>query len=601
VAEQPRNPAGEFAEQAENLAEVAVSQAPQRAYMKLMKSPIFTEADRKLLTRIRETKMTPRMRAVLLGRSGLARKVMEMMGLDESAFQSQRARARIADTMEKRVATKKASAFILPKEAQDYIDEKEKMARLGLRKLREKYKTTMLNKKQLEEWEDSSMRQIGNGLKYGLGCIEVVRNAFQEDPFGMWYAEVRGKLKKVKEPPASHTKSHTLQLVCMMTRKFDEDAIVVCELNSDEIVLNTVEKYPLVRLTRAMLIGELKEIGLVCSQGVNKGIMKKQSTYWSCEMVGTSGVKKWTEAETQRWLMIGKTDIVPRLEDRITGLRPLFESAIETAKKNAEGELNKVEMKTLMDLRAERKKEADAEARKNSKLLQDAGARLKRYKENYWMTGREAMKGDPFQQQSRKLEHYFIDELGNRVVLGLEWGGLDNYRLNQLWRDFNRMDEATDPDPRNVDYKQMSAARDIMAINPENNKPRLVSIGVERADGSVFIPASYIHDWVYNSVSLAERGRVGREGYSNWHTDNKKPTNAEEDEFYGAMVQTVRRTMRNATFQSYGLAIYILPQMVARFSDWTPSKAKRGKWEEEWDANPEAFMKEAFGKAFDLE
>jgi hypothetical protein len=93
---------------------VAVSEAPQRAYMKLMKSPIFTDAERKLLTRIRETKMTPRMRAVLLGRSGLARKVMEMMGLDESAFQGQRARARIADTQEKRVATKKATEILFP-------------------------------------------------------------------------------------------------------------------------------------------------------------------------------------------------------------------------------------------------------------------------------------------------------------------------------------------------------------------------------------------------------------------------------------------------------------------------------------------------------
>jgi hypothetical protein len=318
-------------------------------------------------------------------------------------------------------------------------------------------------------------------------------------------------------------------------------------------------------------------------------------------MVGTSEVKKWTEAENQRWLMIGKQDILPKLEGRIEGLRPLFESATENAKEKAEKALRPNELKMLLELRAERKKEADETARKNSKLLQDAGARLKRYKENYWMTGKEEMTGDPFEQQSRKLEHYFIDELGNKVVLGLTWGGLDLHKLNQLWRDFNRMDEATDPDPRNVDYKQISAARDIMALNPENNKPSLFSIGVERADGSVFIPASYIHDWVYNSVSLAQRNKKDTAGYSNWHTDNKKPTNAEEDDFYGAMVQTVRRTMRDATFNNYGLAIHILPQMVARFSDWTQSKATRGKWEEEWDANPEAFMKEAFGKVFDLE
>jgi hypothetical protein len=113
VAEQPRSPAGEFAKPAET-AVVAVSQAPQQAYMKLMKSPAFTEAERKLLTRIRETKMTPRMRAVLLGRSGLARKVMDILGIDESAFQSQRARARIADKVEKRVESKKGRDVIDP-------------------------------------------------------------------------------------------------------------------------------------------------------------------------------------------------------------------------------------------------------------------------------------------------------------------------------------------------------------------------------------------------------------------------------------------------------------------------------------------------------
>jgi hypothetical protein len=113
VAEQPRSPGGEFAKPAE-VAVMAVDQAPQRAYMKLMKSPIFTEAERKLLTRIRETKMTPVMKAKLLARSGLARKVMEMLGLDESVFQGQRARARIADKVEKRVATKKATEILFP-------------------------------------------------------------------------------------------------------------------------------------------------------------------------------------------------------------------------------------------------------------------------------------------------------------------------------------------------------------------------------------------------------------------------------------------------------------------------------------------------------
>jgi len=39
---------------------------------------------------------------------------MEMLGIDESAFQTQRARARIADTIDKRVTTKKATEVLFP-------------------------------------------------------------------------------------------------------------------------------------------------------------------------------------------------------------------------------------------------------------------------------------------------------------------------------------------------------------------------------------------------------------------------------------------------------------------------------------------------------
>ena len=102
VAEQPRSPAGEFAKPAET-AMVAVSQAPQRAYMKLMKSPSLTETEKVLLRNLRTRPMTARMRAVLLGRSGLARKVMEILGIDESAFQSQKGQLKIADKIDKRV------------------------------------------------------------------------------------------------------------------------------------------------------------------------------------------------------------------------------------------------------------------------------------------------------------------------------------------------------------------------------------------------------------------------------------------------------------------------------------------------------------------
>lgn len=186
VAEQPRTEQGKFAEEAET-AVVAVSQAPQRAYMKLMKSPIFTDTERKLLMKIRETKMTPRMRAVLLGRSGLARKVMEMMGIDESAFQTQRARARIADTTEKRVATKKATENLFPhlpeviktglqKLAQDIMNMKGRRPTM----LDDSRRTDTLQKMTLTEKREMLRRNFVAGVK----SCEAIVNMTRTDMFG---------------------------------------------------------------------------------------------------------------------------------------------------------------------------------------------------------------------------------------------------------------------------------------------------------------------------------------------------------------------------------------------------------------------------------
>jgi hypothetical protein len=61
----------------------------------------------------------------MLARSGLARKLMEILGLDESAFQGQRARARIADTMEKRVAPTKVRDVMALKPIMDLFDKQE--------------------------------------------------------------------------------------------------------------------------------------------------------------------------------------------------------------------------------------------------------------------------------------------------------------------------------------------------------------------------------------------------------------------------------------------------------------------------------------------
>ena len=109
VAAQPREPEGQFAQEAEPLQLIVseIAKQPQRAYMMMLKSPKLTEADRRLLMSLQSREMAPMRKVKLLARSGLARKLMEILGLDESAFQGQRARMRIADTMEKRTTGKK--------------------------------------------------------------------------------------------------------------------------------------------------------------------------------------------------------------------------------------------------------------------------------------------------------------------------------------------------------------------------------------------------------------------------------------------------------------------------------------------------------------
>ena len=184
VAEQPRTEQGKFAEQAET-AVVAVSQAPQQAYMKLMKSPAFTEADRKLLTRIRETKMSPRMRAVLLGRSGLARRVMEILGLDESAFQTQRARARIADTTEKRVKGETVREI----DAEKWIEIKELWKRLARSEVADMLRRTGSS----VEAKDSARKDLKRKMDWCVASLECVRDAISEDWQGAWTINQEGR------------------------------------------------------------------------------------------------------------------------------------------------------------------------------------------------------------------------------------------------------------------------------------------------------------------------------------------------------------------------------------------------------------------------
>jgi hypothetical protein len=187
VAEQPRQPSGEFAQEAEPLQLVVseIAKQPQGAFMKLMKSPKLTEADRRLFMRLKETKMTPKMRAILLGRSGLARRVMEIMGLDESAFQTKKARLKIADTTEMRVKSETAREI----DAQGWIDIKKEWKRQATFEINSVLRRTGNGERAVKSAKD----MLKNIAKWCIDSVECLRDAMITDWQGAWTINQEGR------------------------------------------------------------------------------------------------------------------------------------------------------------------------------------------------------------------------------------------------------------------------------------------------------------------------------------------------------------------------------------------------------------------------
>jgi len=264
-------------------------------------------------------------------------------------------------------------------------------------------------------------------------------------------------------------------------------------------------------------------------------------------MIGRESVKRWTDAETQKWLMIGKNEILPRLEERVSALRPLFESATKKAREGAESELNAIERKTLQDIRAERKKQADIDERTTSAKRYKADERMAAIRDNFSRGGQYEMTGDPF-NFSPRLDHYFTDKLGNRFTLGIEWGGggfeeeMTSAKINKLWRNLGRMD--AEKDEEELNYLQREAIETLAKINPAENRPRVVSFSVKRPNGDEFIPAGYIEDWVLQGISIAQRGTSKYRHLGFFQTQGEKPTNDEEDEFYDFMCAVIRKSLK---------------------------------------------------------
>ncbi len=202
VAEQPRTEQGKFAKEGE-VAMVAVSKAPQGTYMKLLKSPKLTDAERQLMMNLQRSKMTPFQKAKILGRSGLARKLMELLGVDKSSYQMPRDVKRIADTIEKRVEGQKVREIVLPEDIEALFKKQEE----GLIS----YVAEHLTSKKTKDLG----RQLSGFLKYpetfarcGFGCLGLVAKCMSFDPFDTYYGgsgDTLRPLKKDKRPTPTLT------------------------------------------------------------------------------------------------------------------------------------------------------------------------------------------------------------------------------------------------------------------------------------------------------------------------------------------------------------------------------------------------------------
>ena len=345
VAEQPRSPAGQFAEQAET-AVVAVSQAPQQAYMKLMKSPSFTEAEKRLLTRIRETKMTPRMRAVLLGRSGLARKVMEMLGIDESAFQSQRARARIADTQERRVKGETVRQMIgLPDDIEVLFQKQE----AGLIN----YIANVMNKKDVGvKIDDLLEKYVSTFVRCGFGCLNLVAEMMKYDPFDVYLAESRN----TSCDGQGKEKEKHLTLMMNMTKADENYPSSVSFWNTKTRPYTTMnfsltehEGFFLPELTQRcmMRLEGIDGISEVRSTTRNAGMGFKRRNEYAVFFEGVSEEKRFTAAIKEQYSSKIRSEIVPKVFAIARDLKPKMEARGELMRKNVVASLTPAQRKMV--------------------------------------------------------------------------------------------------------------------------------------------------------------------------------------------------------------------------------------------------------------
>ena len=86
------------------------------AYMKLMKSPVFTDGEKKLMTYLHSpaSQMTPRKKVKLLAHSGIARKLIDVLSVNGLESQLQREKMSMAKTANVRLEGSKMSIIPRP-------------------------------------------------------------------------------------------------------------------------------------------------------------------------------------------------------------------------------------------------------------------------------------------------------------------------------------------------------------------------------------------------------------------------------------------------------------------------------------------------------
>ena len=643
VAEQPRTEQGKFAEQAET-AVVAVSEAPQRAYMKLMKSPIFTETERKLLMRIRETKMSPRMRAVLLGRSGLARKVMEMMGIDESAFQSQRARLRIADTTEKRVKGETVREIFLPEELMALFQRRKNAVEASIGRYREKQKGITAGN--IEFVENILKNNIDALERWGLGGLGVVAEGLK-NPFGLYYsASTFGQLRLVVPPMASHAKLHQLKFEIEMKKFDDENNVCYGSLGGNDLIFNTGADWRLETATECMKL-VLPEVGLDGDQTTHRaGMGRKHTVSWQFEMEGKESVKRWTEAETKKWEQKA-TEIIPKLKDKISGLRLKFKQEAQRVRAEVykilspeELALLKQEQKRLVEakradearteknrIEAERQR---AEGERQRAEFEEKSYRLNKNLEKNQREWREVLESaspitekvvremdklnDDIRKQSGQKVMTTIKKLGEKLndtkFIQRELNGLPPPSVREIWKKIAEM-----PVSDKLEERQQRETR--MFRNPQDYRNQMRYF-TDRLGNYCFWRFRYKNDRAqYNT------------GSERFHID--KPLNPRENEFeWVAIIRPDGRVLENGILSAvkgsigtddkevefyhkmaneyYGIlermgatkskdeVSFILPEILEMFSKY--GIAREELWE---DDDAPAFLEWAFGNSLSFE